>query len=285
MPPDTRPLAEDSQNGAFGRLLRFWRNVRGHSQAQLAHMLETPSRHVSFLETGRSNPSRGMIGRLAAVLGLNERETNVLLVAAGLLPETEEIDLDDDRHHHLRRHLGLLLQKQDPYPGIVVDRCGEIKMCNRAWILLVQAYLGGIRPPARTNLFHLYFSDEGLRQRIRHWERLACILLLKVQEQQLLTGDSRLAELMEWLQAYPGVPADWATRAQGTDVGSSYEIHLHLENITSHSLTVISNLEPSPDFSAPQVFIHNYFPQDAATEKLWLSFYNDNELQHPLLYY
>lgn len=283
--PYSPPATDDSQAGAFGRLLRFWRGVRGHSQAQLAHLLETPPRHVSFLETGRSNPSRSMIGRLAAVLALNERETNVMLVAAGLLPESQEVDLDTEKYQWLRGHLALLLRKHDPYPAIAVDRCGDIKMCNRAWILLVQAYLFGSPSLGRANVFHLYFSDEGLRQRMRDWERLACIMLLRVQEQQLLSGDARLAELVEWLQAYPGVPADWATRAQGSGASSGYEIYLQLDDIVSHSLTVISNLEPVPDFSSPQVFIHNFFPRDRATEQLWLSLYSDRALDHPLLCY
>ncbi|MEJ2416372.1 MAG: helix-turn-helix domain-containing protein [Exilibacterium sp.] len=274
---------EDFQTGAFGRLMRFWRNVFGYSQVQLAHRLKTSTRHISFLETGRSNPSRAMISRLAQELGLSEREKNVLMVAAGFIPDSPEIDLSD--FGWLRSHLSLLMAKQDPYPALVVDRCGDIKMCNRALLLLIEACLSGNSLSEQANLFHLYFSDEGLRQRIQSWEKLSCILLLKVQEQQLLSGDERLGELVEWLQAYPGVPADWALRAQGIEHTSSYEIRLQLNQMISHSLAVITNVEPLPNFSAPQFFIHSYFPKDKATQMLWQSFYDDRKIQHPLLYY
>lgn len=270
---------------AFGRLMRFWRRVFGFSQAQLALRLQTSARHISFLETGRSNPSRSMISRFCHELQLSEREKNILMVAAGFVPQSQDIDFLAQRFSWLRRHLALLMSKHDPYPALVVDRCGDIQMCNRSFLQLLKAFLGGRPVAAQANLFHLYFSDEALRQRIQEWEHLACILLLKVQEQQLLSGDSRLAELMEWLQAYPGMPSDWAQRAQGIDYLSSYEMRLQLDSRISHSLAVITNVESLPGYSAPQFFIHSYFPQDAETEVLWKSLSSEQPVEHPLLFY
>jgi len=111
------------RNGAsFGRLLRHWRQARGFSQLALAIEAEISSRHVSFLETGRTQPSRDMVQRLGAVLDVPLADQNALLLAAGYAPAYEERELGAPELAHVRRALTFILTQQEPYPAIVVDR-------------------------------------------------------------------------------------------------------------------------------------------------------------------
>src|SRR5262249_17518213 len=111
-----------TRNPAFGPLLRHWRNARGMSQLTLAVEAEISSRHVSFLEAGRTQPSREMVQRLGAVLDLPLDERNALLLAAGFAPIFQTRELGAPEVAHVRRAFAFILRQQEPCPAIVVDR-------------------------------------------------------------------------------------------------------------------------------------------------------------------
>lgn len=117
---------------AFGNLLRDWRGVQGMSQLDLALAAGVSSRHVSFIETGRSSPSRTMVLRLAETLDLPLRERNAMLVAAGFAPVYRESPLSDADLTPVRRALDLVLRSHEPYPAFVLDRAWNILLANRA---------------------------------------------------------------------------------------------------------------------------------------------------------
>src|SRR5438874_9933590 len=105
-----------------GDHLREWRQRRRMSQLDLACNADISTRHLSFLETGRSQPSRDMVLHLAEQLGIPLRERNVLLVAAGYAPVFQERALDDPALAAARRAIGLVLKGHEPYPALMVDR-------------------------------------------------------------------------------------------------------------------------------------------------------------------
>lgn len=117
---------------SFGDLLRHWRHVRGMSQLTLATEADVSSRHVSFLETGRTQPSREMIGRLAAVLDVPLDEQNALLPAAGYSPACPTRELGAPELAQVRRALDFILRQQEPYPAIVVDGRWDVVLRNDA---------------------------------------------------------------------------------------------------------------------------------------------------------
>src|SRR5215831_8219918 len=121
-----------TRNPAFGPLLRHWRNARGLSQLTLAVEAEISSRHVSFLETGRTQPSREMVRRLGAVLDVPLDEQNALLLAAGYAPVFGARDLGAPDLAHVKRALTFILRQQEPYPALVVDGAWTIVMRNDA---------------------------------------------------------------------------------------------------------------------------------------------------------
>jgi len=125
--------AKPTRASPFGQLLRQWRNARGFSQLQLALRANTTSRHLSFVETGRSRPGRDLILRLASCLDLPLREQNRLLACAGLSEAFPERQLDDAPMFRVSAELRAMLERHDPYPGSVIDVRGKVHFANRTF--------------------------------------------------------------------------------------------------------------------------------------------------------
>ena len=115
-----------------GELLRHWRQQRRRSQLELALDTGISARHLSFVETGRSQPSRGLVQALAEQLDVPLRERNVLMLAAGYAPTYSQSDLDSTQTEVAREALEHLLAGHEPYPAVVLDRWGDIVLANRA---------------------------------------------------------------------------------------------------------------------------------------------------------
>ncbi|MCI0416526.1 helix-turn-helix transcriptional regulator, partial [bacterium] len=129
-----------------GVLLREWRRRRHLSQLGLACDAEISARHLSFLETGRSLPSREMVLHLAEQLDVPLRERNSLLVAAGYAPIFSERTLDDPTLQGARKVIDLVLAGHEPYPALAVDRHWNLVASNR----IVPLFLAGIEPTLLT---------------------------------------------------------------------------------------------------------------------------------------
>lgn len=279
----------DKPRNTFGQLTRFWRSTLELSQAQLAERVETAPRHISFLETGRSKPTREMVLRLSSALELGQRDTDTLLMASGLVASPSQLDLNAPENAQLRRTVGMLLEKHEPYPAQIINNMGDVVMCNKAWLSMmdfagIQQVIGPRDPAQQTNLYHLYFSEDGLKQGIRNWEELACFILLKVKEQQFISADSKLEELSEWLQAYPGLPTDWARRAKNTKSTSTYDIKYQSATHKFHSRTLITSIEANYNESNSQLKLHSCFPQNDDTKALWEGLNLSGYTGHPLIY-
>ncbi len=273
-----------TNRNAFGKLIRFWRTTLDLSQAQLAEKVEAAPRHISFLETGRSNPTRDMVTRIAQALELGARESSTLFNAAGFSIESSPIDINSPEHQKLKQTLAILLQKHEPYPALVINHIGDIVLGNRAWQAMME-FVGLREQLSRDeiNLYHLYFSEEGLKQGIDNWEELACFLLLNIREQQMLTGNPRLEELSQWLQAYPGLPLDWAKRIKGIRNTSIYDIHYDAGPLQFLSRTLVTGVEPNRNETHSHLELHTFIPQNDATQAFWESLDLDNTVAHPLI--
>src|SRR6266487_2759691 len=125
-------LMSTVQSQPVGNLLREWRQRRRMSQLDLASEAEISSKHVSFLETGRSLPSRDMLLHLAERLEIPLRERNILLVAAGYAPVFPERSLEDPALHAARKAVDLVLAGHEPYPALAIDRHWNLIAANSA---------------------------------------------------------------------------------------------------------------------------------------------------------
>jgi len=125
---------------SVGQLLRGWRLRRKLSQLDLANLAEVSTRHISFVETGRTNPSGAMVVRLADCLGVPLRERNRLLVAAGHAPVYRERAVDDPDFVRVREALERVLRAHEPYPAVAVDRRWNVLLANGSFDLKFELY-------------------------------------------------------------------------------------------------------------------------------------------------
>jgi transcriptional regulator with XRE-family HTH domain len=190
-------------NRPAGELLRGWRQRRRLSQLDLALEADVSTRHVSFLETGRAQPSREMLLRLAERLEIPLRDRNTLLVAAGYAPVYPERSLDDPALRAAREAVDLVLAGHEPYPAIAVDRHWTLVAANRAVVSLI-AGVGQelLQPPV--NVLRLSLHPAGLAPRIANFAQWRSHILERLRRQVELSADPVLVALLDELGSYPG---------------------------------------------------------------------------------
>jgi len=207
--PTQRTRAENAQPGrgtpaGGGELLRQWRQRRRRSQLDLALDTGVSARHLSFVETGRSQPSRGLLLALAEQLEVPLRERNALMLAAGYAPAYAQSDLDSAQTQVARDALEHLLAGHEPYPAVVLDRWGDVVLANRA----IGPLLEGVDPALLSppiNVYRLSLHPDGLPPRIHNRTEWTAHLGHRLTRLARLTGDPRLAVLLEEVRTYPGV--------------------------------------------------------------------------------
>ncbi len=271
----------------FGRLLRFWRTAFGLAQEELAARAGISARLVSFLENGRTAASRASVLALAAGLGLGPRESAVLLLAAGFFPDAAGLDLDDMSNRSLRDTLVLILRHADPFPSMVMDSCGEIRLVNRAWVFAHRHYLGDLAEGARLNAMLLFLHDQGWRRFAPDWERIACVFLMMLQQEVIIRQDARASQLMGRILALPGVPADWARRGAGWSTGQGdYRLDLSGQAGCVHGFRVVHHtVGGAPHGGDARLIIQTVYPEgdSPAIDRDWLA--GRGDLAHPLCPY
>lgn len=185
-----------------GEQLRMWRQRRRLSQLELACEADISPRHVSFLETGRSMPSREMLLRLAERLDIPLRERNPLLLSAGYAPLYSERKLDDPALGQAKKAIELVLAGHEPYPALAVDRHWSLIAANSA----VARMLAGVAPrllEPPVNVLRLALHPEGLAPRVENFTEWRSHLLSRLRHQIDATADPVLVELHAELQSYP----------------------------------------------------------------------------------
>jgi transcriptional regulator with XRE-family HTH domain len=246
-----------------GELLRDWRHRRRLSQLDLALEADISARHLSFLETGRARPSRGMLLRLADRLEVPLRERNALLLAAGFAPQYSARPLDDPALAPARRAVERLLSAHEPFPALVVDRHWTLLAANRA----VGPLLDGVgpellRPPV--NVLRLSLHPEGLAPRIRNLGEWRAHVLHRLRHQQAATADPALGDLARELAAYPAAPEEGPT--DGPELGGVL-VPLRLATATGElSLISTTTVFGTPlDVTLAEIALETFFPADEAT--------------------
>jgi len=187
----------------FGNALRDWRQRRHLSQLELAGDVEMSTRHLSFIETGRSKPSREMVLRLAERLDVPLRERNALLVSAGFAPMYAARPLDDTSMNAARAAVDLILKGHEPYPAVLVDRYWNLVAHNKA----AGGFMAGVGPEALAptpNALRMTLHPGGLAPRIENLAQWRAHLLVRLARDVELTADPTLAALLTELRDYPG---------------------------------------------------------------------------------
>ena len=194
----------------LGELLRFWRDARNKSQLDLSLDSGLSQRHLSFVESGRSTPSRQTLLDIAQALDIPLRERNTLMLSAGYAPIFAESEWSAPEMQSLTKALERVLRQHEPYPAVVMDRYWHVVMRNESAPRFFNHFIDlEARKPPR-NLLHLMFDPKGLRPFITNWPEVAASLLQRVYCESIgRVIDERTGELLAQLQAYPGVKAEW----------------------------------------------------------------------------
>jgi len=259
-----RMMRSVNANSHAGTLLREWRTSRRLSQLDLALEANVSPRHLSCVETGKSQPSREMIARLADALSMPLRERNALLVAAGYAPKYRETELTSPEMAPIRRAIEFILQHQEPYPAVVTNRHWDILLMNDATVRLFGRLLPG--GPRHTNMLRQIFDPDDVRSVLRNWEELAIDILRLLHNQVAVApSDTKARALLDEVLAYPGVPEAWRTR----EIGSTPQPLLHTvfgnDDLELRFFSTISTFGTPHDVTLDELRIECCFPADEAT--------------------
>jgi transcriptional regulator with XRE-family HTH domain len=259
----TPPTAADP----FGIHLRHWRQHRRLSQLDLAHEAQVSTRHLSYVETGRAEPSREMVLRLAERLEVPLRERNALLVAAGYAPMYRQRSLDDPALASARRAVELVLKGHEPFPALAVDRHWNL-VAHNALVPLLMAGAAPelVKPPI--NVLRLSLHPDGLAPRIANLQQWRAHLLERLQQQIAATGDAALSALHDELAAYPMPKVGHDAPAAGAELAN---VVVPFQLVTQSGL--LSFISTTTIFGTPvdvtlqELAVESFFPADALTAK------------------
>lgn len=253
-----------------GELLREWRRRRRISQLELACEANISPRHVSFLETGRSQPSRDMLLRLAERLAVPLRERNRLLHAAGFAPLFPQRALDAPDMQAVRAAIELILAGHEPYPALAVDRHWTLVAANRAALRLLTGIDPALLAPP-VNVLRLSLHPAGLATRIANLAQWRAHLLERLHRQIEACGDPVLERLHAELAAYPAVndlPAEGMAQA-GPWSELLVPLGLVTEDGTLSFFSTTTVFGTPIDVTLSELALETFFPADSATAD-WL---------------
>lgn len=259
----------------FGALLRRWRAVRRLSQLDLSLVAEVSTRHVSFLEAGRSRPSREMVMLLGNALDLPLREHNALLAAAGFAAVYRETPLEGPAMAGIREALVLILRQHEPFGAMALDRHWNVVLANEGWIRGLRLLLGDAAPAIEPyqitrdgpNAIRLLFDPRGLRPYVANWEPLAGHLLRRIEREVTMRGDAATHALFDELLGFPGVPRRWS-KATAEPAALVLPVELRLGDRVVRLFSTIATLGTPQDVTLEELRIEAFHAADPASEAL-----------------
>lgn len=248
-----------------GMLLREWRATRRLSQLDLALAADVSARHLSCVETGKAQPSRDMVVRLADTLNMPLRERNALLVAAGYAPKYPETSLHTPALTQIRRAIELMLDQQEPYPAFVLNQHWDILMANRAAARVAGFVLRGASSP-HSNMIRQIFDPKDLRSAIINWEDVAGDLIRHLHDAVAARPTDTVARaLLNEVLAYPGVPMQWRLREPGVAPSPLLTTVFRVDDQQLSFFSTITTFGTPRDVTLEEMHIESCFPMDEST--------------------
>ena len=252
----------------FPAALRYWRSKRGYSQLQLSNIGAVSQRHLSFLESGRSQPSKEIILKLGQVLEIPLRQRNVMLLAAGFAPAYQERKLADPELTPVRQALDFMLSQQAPYPALVVDRLWNLQLSNRPAETLIKWLLD--MPADQTvpgngalNVPRLMLEPGALRPFIVNVDEVGADMLHWIQREAMSDGPgSEATALLAELVGLYGRPAAQGPERDGLPF---VPVKLRKGEVELNLFTTIATLGTPRDVTLHELRIESFFPADAPT--------------------
>jgi len=250
----------------FGLSIKRWRKNRGFSQLELSLQANISSKHISFLENGRSKPSREMVIQLANALEIPLGERNILLSLSGFAEAYSRMKIEQAEMESVRYALGLMLNNHAPYPAVVLDWDWNIIMANapqqKLTDLLIQ-YQPNF--PKTNNVMELLFDPNGYRPFIKNWQEIACLLLQRLQLERRMHQDRR-SDLIDKLLAYPDVPTSWKYTPVVTNSAPMIHLELVIGELKLKMFSTLASFGTAIDITMQELTIEQYFAVDEITK-------------------
>jgi transcriptional regulator with XRE-family HTH domain len=255
---------------ALGDLVRYWRRVRAMSQLDLAAAAATTPRYMSFVETGRSQPSREMVLRLAVALDVPVRDRNGLLVAAGFAPIYAEHDLDHPAIERVMNALERMLEHHTPYPAVVMNRSWDVVRANTGAVRLF-ADLSAPEPvPDPANVLQLMLEPGPVRAAVTNWNEVAPSLLERARRESVGgVMDVTTAELVQRMRTGPDAAVFNAVPRAIAPILPVIDVHFAYGDSTLRWFSIVSTIGTPIDITAQELRLEAFFPADEETAASW----------------
>lgn len=252
----------------FGQALRGWRRHRRMSQLDLALEAEVSPRHLSFLETGRSMPSQTMVTRLLDALRVPHWDRNRLLLAAGFAPAYGESSFDDARLAQVRQVVGLLLERQEPFPAYAMDGGWNVVAANNAFRNGIGSLERADEAPGGINILRLLCAPDRLRPVLENWSDVTRSVLRRVHRQLDAPAPPRqLLDLIEEIRAYPDVEELFGGSAAPDPNALFVPVSVRSEQGTLRWLTTLVKVGGAIDVALEELVVECFFPADEETDR------------------
>lgn len=256
-------------HGSFSSLLRTWRQKRRLSQLELALSANVSQRHISFLESGRAQPSRDMILQLSETLDVPLRDRNGWLMAAGFAPVFAARPIEDPQMAQVAAAINLMLSNHEPFPAAALDRSWNIRLANSAFERLsasmadVWSAIGG----TQRNIMRLFFHPNGIKPFITNWSAVAPLLWCRAQREAEISGRDDMRQLLAELSPYQDLPA--LLFAENAPLLPLIPLNFERSGGRLSVFTVISTFGTAQDITTDELRIETLFPADPQTRDLF----------------
>ncbi|WP_413774672.1 helix-turn-helix domain-containing protein [Mesorhizobium sp. AR10] len=250
----------------LGVLLRHWRDLRGRSQLDLSLDTGISQKQISFVESGRSVPSRQTLMTIAQALDMPLRDRNTLLLAAGYAPMFSESAWDSEEMTSVTNALRRMLRQQEPFPAVVMDRYWNVLMTNEAAPRFFGCFLDMDARQGPRNILHLMFDPQGMRPFVANWDDVARSLFERVYRESIgRVVDEKTKALLADLLAYPDVKSDWKNPVA---IGFMPTIPLGfvMGDRVLNYFSMVTTVGTPQTVAAQELRIECMFPADEATE-------------------
>ncbi len=278
-------VSDQVSPGAFGRLLRYWRQVRRLSQEDVALEIESSIKHISFLENGRSLPSRDIALKLAQFFRLNSWETNYLLAAAGMAP-VQSVKPNSIEAEFMENSLAAVMRGNDPFPSLIINRFGDAHMVNKGWLEVIGNRVPSLSDVPHFNLLDMIISEDGLRPYMDDWEESVCTLLVFLQQEVLLYQDRSSIETLQRYLKDNRVPSDWKVRGANRLTTAGLYTRISIPGTEPNLyMQVFNTVGLSRFMPEPALMIYSIYPMDWSVGEEWRERMQGKDYSHPLLKY
>jgi transcriptional regulator with XRE-family HTH domain len=263
---------------SVGRRIRAWRQRRGLSQFELASRAGFSARHVSFIETGRAQPSREALLALGEVLDLPLRERNRLLESGGFADVFRETPISADEMAHMRGMLQFILDRHLPYAAIALDRHSNCLLSNRAAVQFFPTLISPALSAPPNNVLRVTFHPEGSRRWIVNWPEVERHLLSRAELDLGSPEDPAGAALLTEIKSYASASAAAASHPAPRPSDLLLPLHIQRGDIDLRLFSTIMTLCTPHDVTLQELRIETFFPADQDSERCWLQNFGQLDL-------